>query len=137
MTTTINAEPATSGLAPPILLSERDHARLSLYVDKGGRALERLEGELARARIVPAALLPHDVIHMGARVQYEDTTTGVRRVISIVYPSEADARTGRVSVLAPIGSALIGLRVGDVIDWELPNRRHTRLRVVALEQQER
>jgi regulator of nucleoside diphosphate kinase len=54
-----------------------------------------------------------------------------------VYPDAANAAEGRVSVLAPIGSALIGLRVGDEIDWELPNRRHTRLRVIALEHQER
>jgi regulator of nucleoside diphosphate kinase len=134
MTTTLQAARAHP---PHITLSDHDHRRLSLYVARAGHELERLEDELARARVVADAALPHDVVTMGSRVVYEDTTTGARRAISIVFPDTANAALGRVSVLAPIGSALIGLRVGDEIDWELPNRRHTRLRVVALEHQER
>jgi regulator of nucleoside diphosphate kinase len=138
MTTTILAtRDARGATTPHITISDRDHARLLRYVDGRARDLERLEAELARAEVVPAALLPLDVVTMGSRVVYEDTNSGVRRVVSIVFPDSANVAEGRVSVLAPIGSALIGLRVGDAIDWELPNRRHTRLRVVALEHQER
>ena len=66
---------------------------------------------------------------MNSRVRYLDESTGQRNEIEIVYPSHADPSAGRISVLAPVGSALIGLSVGQQIDWDFPNGRSIRLRV--------
>ena len=66
---------------------------------------------------------------MNSRVVYSDETAGVQRVVSIVYPREADASKGKVSVLSPIGTALLGLSVGQVIAWDFPDGSRRRLRV--------
>jgi regulator of nucleoside diphosphate kinase len=57
---------------------------------------------------------------MNSDVVYEDVETGARRSVRVVYPKDSDAASGRVSVLAPIGAALLGLRVGQEIDWRVP-----------------
>ena len=71
MTTMTFAEPAVRGLAPHITLSDRDHERLSRFVDRRGHGFERLESELSRAQIVAAAHLPRDVVTMGSRDEAE------------------------------------------------------------------
>jgi regulator of nucleoside diphosphate kinase len=58
---------------------------------------------------------------MNSQIVYEDCATGARREVHLVYPRDADAARGRISVLAPVGSALLGLRVGQQIAWKLPS----------------
>jgi regulator of nucleoside diphosphate kinase len=70
---------------------------------------------------LPAAELPPDVVTMGSRVAFVDRASGERHSVELVYPGEADMAQGRVSVLTPIGAALIGMRRGSAIDW--PNRQ--------------
>jgi regulator of nucleoside diphosphate kinase len=82
-----------------IHITEHDLTGLS-----GLRASPTLVGELEPAQVVPWELLPHDVVTMNARVLFEDESTGERREIAIVYPQDADASEGRVSVLAPVGT---------------------------------
>lgn len=94
---------------------------------------ERLSDELDRATIVDDASVPHDVVRIGSRVRFEDEQTGSAREVVLVYPSDADASAGRVSVLAPVGAALLGLRVGDRIEWPLPGGRTARIRIRAVE----
>ncbi len=107
-----------------LIMSDRDFARLMAL-----NPAPQLRAELEGAIVVPPDTVPPDVVRMNSRICYADETTGQTREIEIVYPSEADASAGRVSVLAPVGSALIGLSVGQQIDWEFPNGRSIRLRV--------
>ena len=95
-----------------------------------------LEDELRRARVLPGVLVPPDVVVLGARVTFEDESTRVRKDVVVVLPDEADAGAGRVSVLSPVGGALLGLRVGQRIAWDLPHGQ-TVLRVVGVEQRRR
>lgn len=71
---------------------------------------------------------------MNSEVVYEDCDTLATRSVRIVYPHDADAGSGRVSVLAPIGSALLGLRIGQTITWRVP-RGHKPIRVVEIRYQ--
>ena len=84
-----------------------------------------LEGELARAKVVAPARLPADVISMNSTVWFRDVDTDEIERFVLVYPHDADIRRDRISVLAPVGTALLGYQVGDVIRWRVPqgNRR--------------
>ena len=106
-----------------IIVTQPDRARLSALLSKP------LEEELERALIVPADTVPSDVVTMNSRARYVDETTGQRRDVQVVYPNEADAARGRISVLSPVGSALLGLSVGQAIDWPFPGGETRRLRV--------
>lgn len=94
------------------------------------RPPEDLASELERASVVADDAVPADVVSMGSRVAYAEKGTGNRREVQIVYPSDANPAQGKVSVFAPVGAALIGLAVGDEIDWEFPGGASRRLVVV-------
>ena len=91
-----------------------------------------LEQELSRARVVDAGQVPPDVVTMNSRIVCEDEASGVRHELELVYPHESDVQHQRVSVLAPVGAALLGLSVGSSIDWPMPGGRTARVRVVSL-----
>jgi regulator of nucleoside diphosphate kinase len=88
-----------------------------------------LQSELERAIVVSSEAVPPDVVTMNSRVVYSDETSGVQRVVTIVFPGDADAADGKVSVFSPIGTALLGLSVGQAIDWDFPDGSRRRLRV--------
>lgn len=79
---------------------------------------DRLLGEISRARIVPVAKLPPNVVTIGRAVTYRDETTGQEHTVTPVYPEDADIARGQVSILTPIGVALIGLAEGASLHWE-------------------
>ncbi|NKX75602.1 nucleoside diphosphate kinase regulator [Tritonibacter mobilis] len=79
---------------------------------------DRLLDEIGRARIVPAAKLPQNVVAIGRAVTYRDETTGQDKTVIPVYPEEADIARGRISILTPIGVALIGLAEGASLHWD-------------------
>lgn len=115
-----------------LIITDHDLQRLMPVIDVNDTpAAEALEAELRRATIVAQREVPPDVVTMNRDVEYEDLDSGVRRTVRIVYPKDADARRGWVSVLAPIGSALLGLSVGQEIAWQVPGGRK-RVRVVAV-----
>lgn len=91
-----------------------------------------LRDELARAVVVPLDKVPADVATLHSRLRYLDERTGERREVEIVLPEEADPAQGRISVLAPVGAALLGLSVGQSIEWEFPRGETRRLRLEAL-----
>lgn len=93
------------------------------------RAYAPLRRELERALVVSSAAVPGDVATMNSRVRYADETDGARRTVSLVFPSRADAAKGKVSVLAPVGAALLGLSEGQSIEWEFPDGSRRRLRL--------
>ena len=90
----------------------------------------RLAAELDAADVVGSDSVPPDVVTMNSRVLYEDETVGGRREVTIVFPQQSDGSRGRVSVLAPIGTALHGLAVGQTIAWPFPDGTSHCLRVL-------
>lgn len=91
-------------------------------------AAEALDAEIHRARIVEPEKAPADVVTMNSEVVYEDCETSAKRTVRVVYPKDANADRGHISVLAPIGSALLGLRVGQSITWQVPHgTKHIRV----------
>jgi regulator of nucleoside diphosphate kinase len=79
-----------------------------------------LEGEIARATIVPPKRLPDTVVSMSSTVWFRDLDDDEIECFTLVYPHEADVDNDRISVLAPIGMALLGYRVRDVVKWRVP-----------------
>ena len=117
----------------PIYLSDRDHeylrVRLSLLNDPRSRRLtETLRREVERAVVVPLKDLPDAVIQIGSRVSLIDLDSNERETYTLTTPEQADASAGRVSVFAPLGTALIGFSAEDEIAWAMPGGTR-RLRV--------
>jgi regulator of nucleoside diphosphate kinase len=105
-----------------LIVTDRDLHRLRPMLDQHDTAAsEALDGELHRARIVEPHAVPADVVTMNTEVVYEDCATFGTRRVKVVFPQDADASRGFVSVLAPIGSALLGMRVNQSIEWPVPN----------------
>lgn len=122
---------------PTIYVTQNDLDRLLDLVDahsvaSGGRRFEQLEAELVRAKVVPRDRIPKDVVTMNSRVLFDNETAGGRQEVELVYPRDADIDAGKISVLVPVGTALLGMRVGQSIDWELPSGEKHRYRVVAV-----
>jgi regulator of nucleoside diphosphate kinase len=84
-----------------------------------------LEAELARARVVPRAQVTADVVTMNSTIRIREHRGREVEEFTLVYPNEADALDGRLSVLAPLGMAVLGARVGDVITWRVPAGERT------------
>jgi regulator of nucleoside diphosphate kinase len=117
-----------------VLIGQRDHDRLQTLISKTDpETVGLLFDELDAATIVPDGELPEDVVAMGSVVTFEDTDSGADTTIELVYPRQADAAARRISVLAPVGAALLGLRVGETIEWPLPGGAARHLRVVKVE----
>jgi len=108
---------------PPIVVSGIDLDRLERLVSAAGpqsRTADFLAREIARATIVPSGFLLRGVVTMGSEVEFRDDATGRSRTVNLVYPDQADLEGGRLSVLSPVGAALIGLSVGQSIEWQTP-----------------
>jgi regulator of nucleoside diphosphate kinase len=110
-----------------LIITERDFERVAALRPEG-----QLEKELERALVVPDDEVPRSVVTMHSRVRYLDETLGLRREIQIVYPEQADLAQAKISVLAPVGAALLGLSVGQAIEWQFPDGALRRLRVEEL-----
>jgi regulator of nucleoside diphosphate kinase len=109
---------------PIITLSERDALRLRKLVEADASAhtehIEKLKRELERARIVPETELPGDVIAMNSTVELEDLEDGEIMTYTLVFPENADVESGKISILAPLGMAMLGFKVGDEFEWPVP-----------------
>ena len=84
--------------------------------------INRLEEELEFAEIVPSEQIPPDVVTMRSRVKLTDLDTKEKLVYSIVFPTEANSEDGKVSILAPIATAILGSRKGDTVELQAPAR---------------
>jgi regulator of nucleoside diphosphate kinase len=117
---------------PPIIITTTDAQRLSLLVNgRSSRvppAVDFLMREIERADIVPPDRPLRGLVRMGSRVTYRDGD-GVREVM-LVYPQDADIERKRISILTPVGAALIGLSVGQSIEYETPNGEKRSLAVM-------
>lgn len=126
----------SSGLPPSIIVASTDAARLEAMLEsqqqRSNPAAQALLDELTRADVVADDAVPADVVRMNSIVECEDENGGERHVLTLVYPQDANVDAGKVSVLAPVGSALLGLSIGQAIDWLAPGGRTLRLRVNAI-----
>lgn len=91
------------------------------FKGKDAEYLRSLERELDRAHVVDAKTIPKDVVTMNSRVRFVDLYTGEERVCTVAFPGDANLEQDKISVLAPIGTALLGYRVGDTIEWRVPS----------------
>ena len=110
-----------------LIISREDRERLGALIDSARidsrireDYLAPLEAELRRARVVPVDEVPSDVVTMNSVVRVRDLDTDEIEEYELVYPTNADVSLNRISVLAPIGTALLGYRLGDVIEWPVP-----------------
>lgn len=115
-----------------IYITEIDAERLEHVLGGTSRSvtIDLLEDELSRAIIVPANEIPADVVTMNSIVRFQDCSTGEEFQYTLTYPSEAKIEEGKVSILAPVGAALLGLSVGDTIEWPMPTGKARTLKLI-------
>ncbi len=112
-----------------IYITKPDYERLTKLIEiereREGHAnreyIDRLEDELERAEMVQQKDIPQDVITMRSMVRLKDLHTREEITYQLMFPTEANYDEGRISVLAPIGTAMLGYRHGDVIEWQVPS----------------
>lgn len=91
-----------------------------------------LEEELERANIVSDEDLPTDVVSMNSTVKFLDLDTDKESTVQLVFPQDTNIAENKISILTPVGSALIGLRVGQTINWPFPNGKVKQLKVISV-----
>lgn len=121
-------------LPKSIYITDKDLERLERTVSAAGNApnILRLRAELDRATVVRSEEIPPDVVTMNSRISFKELETGDESEITLVYPSDADVDRGRISILAPVGAALLGLSVGDDIQWPLPSGNIRTFKIIAV-----
>ena len=117
---------------PAITMSRADHERLTRMAESLANSnpdlADDLFGELDRARLVDSLERRPDIVRMGSTLRFT-TDSGEERTVTLVFPGGADIAEGRISVLTPIGIALIGLTAGQSMDWTARDGRIHRLTV--------
>jgi regulator of nucleoside diphosphate kinase len=109
----------------PIYITRDDYSKLRLLIttalhSNATSALQKLREELDRAAVIDSAAIPAGIVTMDSTVEFEDLGTGEIEEYTITFPDRADVEKKRLSILAPIGTALIGYRVGDLVSWSTP-----------------
>ena len=120
-----------------IVLTDKDYTRLkqlslqlARQADGLQAGLETLEEILDLARVVKPEAVPTNVVTMHSRVLFEDVRTGEKGTVTIVYPAEADVSTRRISILSPVGAALIGEAEGAEVELPVPHGQTRRIRIL-------
>lgn len=110
-----------------IYITQTDKTRLveliTRTVREGGRDVAHLRSlgeELERARVVDSSDIPADVVTMNSTVRFSDSESGEQYTYTLAYPESANIDEGRISILSPIGTGLLGYRIGQVIEWPVP-----------------
>ncbi|MFG6157726.1 nucleoside diphosphate kinase regulator [Halomonas sp. 1390] len=121
---------------PPLIINRLDAERLQRLIDDADddtlAVAEALEEELARGEVVDPEQVPEDVVSMCSQVQFTDLERDRQIIRTLVYPHALGTTEDGISVMAPVGAALLGLRIGDTIAWPLPGGRESRLRIDAI-----
>jgi regulator of nucleoside diphosphate kinase len=111
-----------------IYITELDKMRLEELIEvaeavdgRHRQNLEALADELDKAEVVPSREVPPDVVTMNSKVVLRDIDTSEEMTYSLVFPRDANLEAGAISVLAPVGTAILGYAVGDVIEWPVPS----------------
>ncbi|OLO12888.1 nucleoside diphosphate kinase regulator [Chromohalobacter japonicus] len=118
---------------PPILINRLDAERIQRLIDnaseKDAETAEALELELERGEVVEPEDIPNDIASMNSRVMFMDLKHNKQLTRTLVYPHALANTEDGISILAPIGAALLGLKVGNIIDWPLPGGEKVELRI--------
>jgi regulator of nucleoside diphosphate kinase len=118
-----------------IMMTHDDHGRLRGLLDRmplhDRRHFQDLQRELTRALRIAPGEVPADVVTMGSTVHLRELESDEPWTFTVCFPEEANAREGRISVLSPVGTAIIGCRVGDVVDWPVPDGK-VRIRIESI-----
>lgn len=123
--------------SPSITVTRPDLQRLEQLLDsleEFGPGAQALQTELDRAEVVGQLQIPDSVVTMNSRVHCREEVSGKDYHLTLVYPQDAGGE-GTVSILAPVGSALLGLSVGQHIDWPAPSGKQLKLNLLAVEYQ--
>ncbi len=114
-----------------LIISESDYEKLSRLVELSrSDATMALYKELLKADVCPDALMPENIVSLYSKVHFKDLKTGNKRIVTVVMPWESNVTEMRISILSPVGIAIIGARVGAVIDWPLLQNRSSKLEIV-------
>lgn len=115
-----------------VYLTDQDLTRLRKLIGHNheGRDLQPLLDGLDRATVVPQELMPPNVVTMNSRVRFTDMNTREESEATVVYPEHASPEKARVSILDPVGAALLGLEVGETVAWPLPGGGTKNLRIL-------
>jgi regulator of nucleoside diphosphate kinase len=117
-----------------LIITKTDYLRLMQLIEKTDTpAADALDLEISRAKIVENTKLPADVVAMDSIVTFTDLDSAEEKTIQLVYPQDADVTQLKISVLSPVGSALIGLKIGGTIAWPVPQGKVRRLQVIAVQ----
>ena len=120
---------------PPITISDLEYDRLSDLASSARARLpdvaDELLSELDRAEVVPAASLPRNVVQMGSVVEFQ-ADSGRHTRVTLVFPGQANVDEGKISIMTPVGAALIGLSAGQSITWKARNGRLHELTVLSV-----
>jgi regulator of nucleoside diphosphate kinase len=121
---------------PPIAMTASDRARLGRLaqaaLERFPEAAEFLAREVERASVVADGEAPERLVRMGSQVEFRDDATGLVREVHLVYPEQADVSAAQISILTPVGAALIGLTDGQCIAFQTPNGEQRSLTVLAV-----
>lgn len=121
---------------PAIVINEFDAERIDRLLEQPAYAAlpvaAALNVELDRAQMCSPQTMPADVVTMNSQVRFRDLTSAEERVRTLVFPAQLTDSNTQLSVIAPVGAALLGLRVGDTIHWDLPGGTTTHLEVLEL-----
>ena len=124
---------------PPITIRESDAERIANLAlgaeDKSPQVAELLLAEINRAKIVPDAQLPRDIVAMQSVVKFVDEASGLERTLQLAYPQDTDIDAGRISILSLVGAGLLGLKPGQSIRWPDRAGKHRELRIIAVMQE--
>ena len=120
--------------ANSLVISTADFQQLIKMIERYDTpAAEALDLELGRSDLVKVKETPIDAVSMGSRVTFMDLDSNEENTVRLVYPEEANVAEMKISILSPVGSALIGLRIGGTIDWPVPQGKVRRLKVIDVE----
>lgn len=123
---------------PPIKISEIDADSISALALSAEERLPQvaalLLAEIDRAKMLSPAAMPDNVVTMMSTVEFIDERNGQPRTVQLVYPQEADIAQNKISILTPIGAALIGLQEGQTIEWPDRGGATRNLRVINVSQ---
>lgn len=114
-------------------LTELDHSRIGRLINHPARRAHPLASVLQEAELLPSREVPADVVTMYSRIRLRDLESERPLTLTLCYPSDAEPARGFVSVLSPVGMSMLGLRVGEVARWRLPDGWEGAARVEAIE----
>ncbi|MEP3563511.1 MAG: nucleoside diphosphate kinase regulator [Marinobacter sp.] len=120
---------------PSIVVAEEDYNRLSTLLERvAGKSdvADGLEDELSRADLKPLREMPEGVVTMNSIIRFVDEDANKEHEMMLVYPHEVGDSAHKVSILAPAGAAMLGLSIGDSIEWPMAGRKPIHLKVVSV-----